>query len=297
MFSIATLLVAATFALPADEPEATSSADVTESVAEIETALAAWDNSCKKKGAHGLCVRVTPPATKAAQGRCAPRRLGAIAVRSRGKRGEVAYEKLAAAVTKAEALPSPDDAADKAALRSALAQARVAMLDNELEAYIDVTVPSNLDFYVEEWKKGSGNPKWEAQYEKQVAKKEASTKKFTSFFDTKTKLGGELIKRYAKLKKYGDGNVVIEAALKTAWLSQNFADELVAAPIPKSIDKAEVKEAYCDALQDQAQGPEKMAKEAATYCTDKASENKITGEAVDACQALLDLYPAPVTTK
>ena len=298
MYSIANLLVAAMFALPAAAPEATpATGDADASVAELEAALAAWDASCKKKGAHGLCVQMTPPATKARKGRCAPRRLGAITVRSRGKRGDAAYKKLAAAVKKAEALPDPSDVADKAALQSALAEAKIALADRDLETYIAVTVPANLDFYVEEWKRDSGLPKWEAQYEIQVAKREASTKKFKAFFDEKTKLGGDLMKRYAKLKKYGDGEVVIEAALKTAWLSQNFADELVAAPIPKSIKKDEVKDAYCDALADQSKRPEKMAQDAATYCTDKASENKITGAAANACKELLDSYPAPAKPK
>ena len=292
MQSLATLLIAATFALPAEAPTATSaSGDATESVADIEAALSAWDGSCKKKGAHGLCVQVTPPASKAPAGRCAPRRLGAIDVRSRGKRGQAAYKKLAAAVAKAEALPDPSDTDDKAALAAALAQGKIALLDHDMESFLALTMPADLDFFVEEWKKDSGVAKWQAQYERQVAKKEASVKKFKTFFDAKTKLGAELMKDFAALKKYDDGQVVIEAALKTAWLSQNMADELSAAPIPKSLDKAEVKEADCDALEDQAEAPQKMAKEALVYCTNKATEAKITGDAVDACNELLTRYP------
>ncbi len=290
MQSLATLLIVATFALPAETPAAAASADATASIAEIDAALTAWDGSCKK-GAHGLCVQVTPPAAKAPAGRCAPRRLGAIDVRSRGKRGEVAREKLAAAVAKAEALPDPSDAGDKAALAAALAQGKIALLDQDMEAFLALTMPTDLDFFVEEWKKDSGNPKWEAQYERQVAKKEASMKKFKAFFDAKTKLGTALTKDLAGLKKFGEGHVVIEAALKTAWLSQNMADELSAAPIPKSLAKAEVKEAYCDALEGQAEGPEKTAKDALVYCTNKALETKVTGDAVDACRDLLGRYP------
>src|SRR5690606_9547917 len=54
--------------------------------------------------------------------------------------------------------------------RNAVGMAMVYSADADYEEYLRVNIPEDLEFYVEEWKKDSGIPKWEKEYKAQKAK-------------------------------------------------------------------------------------------------------------------------------
>ena len=192
----------------------------------------------------------------------------------------------------------PDNENDRIeAYKNALGMSMVYKADQKYEEYLRVNIPEDLDFYTEEWKKGSGIPQWERQYKKQEEKKKESEKRFKEFYTQKTTLGGELIEAYANVKSTASPFWVLAAAARTAVLSQNFADQLYRAQVPKSMKTEEMYFAYCDALAIQAEGPEKKAVEAFTYCLQKSTEFQFFNEFSRMCEEELQQrnpedYPA-----
>nr|MCH9680307.1 hypothetical protein [Deltaproteobacteria bacterium] len=158
------------------------------------------------------------------------------------------------------------------AYKNAWGMSMVYQADQKYEEYLRLNIPDELEFNVEPWKKDSGIPQWERQYKKQAAKREESLKRFKEFYDAKLAVGGELIEAYAKVKGTGSPYWVLASAARTAVLSQNFADQLYRAEVPKSIKTDDQYFGYCDALADYAEGPEKLAVQAFTYCLTKSTE-------------------------
>lgn len=181
--------------------------------------------------------------------------------------------------------------------KNAVGMSMVYQADQKYEEYLTIEIPSGLEFYVEEWKKDSGMPKWEREYKEQLAKKQESEKKFKEFFTSKTKLGEQLVKEYAEVKSSKSPYWVLAAAARTAVLSQNFADQLYRAETPKSIKTEDQYFVYCDALSDYAQGPQKIAEGAFTYCLEKSTEFQYFNQFSRLCEEELqqrnpDQYPA-----
>jgi hypothetical protein len=78
---------------------------------------------------------------------------------------------------------------------------------------------------------------------------------------------------------------------------QNFADQLYRAEVPKSFKVEDQYFAYCDALADQAEVPQKMANEAFTYCLERSTEFQFFNEFSRMCEEELqqrdpDKFPA-----
>lgn len=183
------------------------------------------------------------------------------------------------------------------AYKNAIGMSMVYTADRGYEEYLRINIPTGLEFYVEDWKKDSGLPKWEREYKEQVKVKEASVKKFGEFFQSKTKLGEDLIKQYANVKSSKSPFWVLAAAARTAVLSQNFADQLYRAEVPKSIKTEDQYFVYCDALSDYATGPQKIAVGAFTYCLEKSTEFQYFNQFSRMCEEELqqrnpDQYPA-----
>ncbi len=182
--------------------------------------------------------------------------------------------------------------------RNAVAMSQVYQADVKYEEYLQVEMPGNLNFYVEDYKKDSGIPKWEREYKEQVKAKEDSVKRFTAFMEKKLKLGEELIKAYdgvvnAKQSPYW----MLAAAARSAMVSQNFADQLYRAEVPKSFKTEDEFFAYCDALSDKAVPIEKSAKEKFTYCLDRSTQYQFFNEFSRMCEEELqqrepDKYPS-----
>jgi TolA-binding protein len=181
--------------------------------------------------------------------------------------------------------------------KNAWGMAMVYAADSRYEEYLKVELPDGLDFVVEDWKKEAGVPKWEKEYKEQVRVRDESQKKFKDFFDRKVSMSKDLIERYAKVKATGSPYWVLAAAARTAVLSQNFADQLYRAEVPRSFKSEEQYFAYCDALADQAEGPQKLALDAFTYCLQRSTEFQFFNEFSRMCEEELqqrdpEKYPA-----
>lgn len=270
-----------------DVPGATEPASAQEVIDALDAAVAQWAGSCKKADAEGLCI-ITRAAPKASPKRCAAPLLGPVTVHPRNaKQAKRAQEGLDRALRLAEHASEPTDDATRTAYREAVVRARLAKADLELEEYLAITMPTRLEFFVEEWKQGSGVAKWEEQYERQVARKNDSTKRFKEYVERKTELGRRLLDGYAVIAHGKPDEWTTKAALRTAWVSQDMADQLRTTTIPKSITKTEMRDAYCEALESFSEMPQQQAREAAQHCVDRAAEVELTGPTVEACRDLL----------
>lgn len=265
--------------------------EVREAIAGLHAASAAWDATCSRPGPHGLCVVVRPSSPGA--DRCGDRRLGEVDVSARATAAaQAAREALAAALADAAALGDPDDRDLAQALHDARGRAAVLHVDAELETYLALHAPEDLDFYVESWKKDSDEAMHRAQYDEQKAKVDDSMKRFKAFYEGKNELGASLIQTYAEVKASRSTTWVAQAALRTSWVGLHFADELRAAPLPPSLRTEEMRDAYCTALEDQALGPERIARDAARFCIDGSSDGDVAADAHAACRELLARLPA-----
>lgn len=269
---------------PPADPEAAR-----EAIARLSAASDAWDATCKRPGPHGLCIAVGPAEARGEP--CGDRVLGRVDVRARSKAAESAREELAAAIASTEALGAPEDPALAHALADARGRAVVQHADADLEAYLALAVPKNLDFYVEEWKKDSGDAEHEKEHSAQKAKVLDSMKRFKEFYEAKNELGSDLMAAYAETKRTGSAPWTTDAALRTAWLGLHFADELRGAPTPPSLKTAEMRDAYCTSLDDQARRLEDVARDAATYCVERSADFGIDTDATAACRDLLARLP------
>jgi hypothetical protein len=183
------------------------------------------------------------------------------------------------------------------AYRNAWGKSMVYSADQKYEEYLTIEMPEDLDFTLEEWKKGSGLDKWEKEYEEQKKKKEDSEKRVGEFFEKKIKLAGELEKQYGDVKKTKSPYWVLAAAARSAVVYQNFADQLYRAEVPRSFKSEEQYYAYCDALADQATIPQEKALAAFTYCLSRSTEFQFFNEFSRMCEEELqqrnpDKYPA-----
>lgn len=258
----------------------------------VDAAASQWARSCKKADAEGLCVTRAVP--KPSAKRCAEPLLGRVTVHPRNaKQAERAQAGFDRALRLAEHVAEPLDDATRTAYREAVARARQAKADLDLERYLAITMPTQLEFFVEEWKHGSGVPKWEKEYEQQVRRKEDSVARFKEYYERKSELGRQLHADYGAIGEAAHPRWSLEHALRTAWVSVDMADQLRMAPIPKSaLQEPEVRDAYCDALASQAEAPLQHARQAARYCVDRAAEAGLTGPTVDACRELLGVLPS-----
>jgi hypothetical protein len=190
-----------------------------------------------------------------------------------------------------------DDTERVEAYKNAVGMAMVYKADQKYEEYLRINIPEGLEFFVEDWKKGTGVPKWEREYKEQLAKKEDSEKRFKTFYDSKSKLGAELVQAYAEVKNSASPYWVLAAAARSAVLSQNFADQLYRAEVPGSIKTEDMYFAYCDALATFAEDAENKAVEAFTYCLEKSTEYQFFNQFSRMCEEELqqrkpDQYPA-----
>jgi len=182
--------------------------------------------------------------------------------------------------------------------RNAVAMAQVYRADREYEEYLMVSMPENLNFNVEEWKKDSGFPKWEKEYKEQVKKAEDSKKRFGEFMTKKMALGQKLHGEYdevvaAKQSPYW----MLAAAARSAMVSKNFAEQLYRAEVPTSFKTEEEAYAYCDTLGDYALPIEEDSKNKFTYCLERSTQFQFFNEFSRLCedelqQADADKFPS-----
>ncbi|MCX4239216.1 tol-pal system YbgF family protein [Paraliomyxa miuraensis] len=294
-----------------------------QAVAEAAIGQILWNRSCEKELLYDSCLTIKR--SKATAGE--ETRKKAAKLRKKGKKGKQkdeipkycgsatqgiitvhkrdsklaseAQSHLATALklaSKKADIPA-DDNERAEAYKNAVGMSMVYKADQKYEDYLRINIPEELEFYVEDWKNGSGIPKWEREYKEQLAKKQDSEKRFKEFYESKSKLGAELIQSYAEVKSSGSPFWVLAAAARSAVLSQNFADQLYRAEVPGSIKTEDMYFAYCDALATFAEDAEKRAVEAFTYCLQKSTEYQFFNQFSRMCEEELqqrkpDEYPA-----
>lgn len=148
-------------------------------VAEAELAADLWRSACERPW-HGLCVAFVWTSRK---GACNPGRVPLFTVRSRDRAlSREALRHAASVARRGRALDLARVAPwRRPALRAALGQAALVAVDEALEALIALEFPRGLDFFVEDYKRNSGNENWERQYRKQVRRRDDSTARFALY--------------------------------------------------------------------------------------------------------------------
>lgn len=287
-------------------------------VAEAAAGQVLWRQSCTKELLYDSCITIKRKKAvageetrkKASKLRdkkkkelaqyCGSATQGIVTVYPRDpKKAKEAQSHFDAALklaTKGSEVPA-DDIARAEAYKNAIGLSIVYRADEKYEEYLGLNIPEGLEFNVEDYKKDSGIPKWEKEYKAQVAKRDESVAAFKTFFDRKVALQKQLIESYAQVKSSGSPYWVLAGAARTAILSQNFADQLYRAEVPKSLKTEDQVDAYCDQLAIFAEEPQKIAIEAFTYCLERSTEFQFFNEFSRLCEEELqqrspDQYPA-----
>jgi hypothetical protein len=279
---------------PAGAPDHTTgnTEAIEQALQRIDAALDRWNRSCSRPDAHGLCLVIEPVVRS--KFRCDAPRLGRVRVEARRtKAAKRAHEVLRAAATEAEQTGPPTDPALTSRYWETLALARLALTDRDLERYLALRMPTNLDFHVEEWKQHSGIPRWEQEYRAQRARKQSSERRFKAYFEEKNARAQELRSAYTEVVDPMLPQVKPAIAVRRAFIAQHMADQLRAAFVPERLREPTLRAAYCDALADHAEPLEDEAREVVQWCIETATKHTLTGPAVDSCRALLDRYPEP----
>ena len=286
--SFCAIVVAAPSVSASDSGASTSREALEASIARLEQATQVWERSCHESDSTGLCVELVP--VESSPSRCVSPRLGEVRVLSRkAKLADKAQRALDQAIDHAQSLAAPSDPALQDAHRAALERAQLARADGDLERYLALRMPADLDFIVEEWKRDSQDAKDRKEYERQVTRRDRSQAAFKRYFDDKTSQSAELLMAYARLR----GPAAVEAAQRTAWVSLSFADQLESAAVPSAMKSAEQRAAYCSALADHAEAPHRVARDAATVCVEAADRLGVTNAATEACKVVLGVLPKP----
>ncbi|NJK32818.1 MAG: hypothetical protein HC927_10640 [Deltaproteobacteria bacterium] len=285
-------------------------------VAEAVIAQIDWRRSCRKPLLLDSCITLerkrgrtpipgTPPpitpepaktGSKKAKPYRPPKRCGddthaVITVHARDKKlantAQERFKKIVKVVnSRYRDLDIPEhDRARVEAFKSAWGMALVYRADVQFEEYLSLTVPEDLDFMVEQWRKDSGVPKWEMKYRDQIMKAEDSKKRVGVFFEQKAKLGHELQSAYFEVKGTGSPYWTLAAATRVATVLQSFADQLYRMEVPRSFTSPAQVNAYCDALADVAEPVQEQAIEAWTYCVERSTEYQYFSEHSRVCEA------------
>jgi len=282
-----------TQALEPDFPTVDDESGAEEVLALVERGVDLWQASCDRPSAEGLCLEFV--AGNEDPSRCGSPVLGGVRVHARdADAAREAQADFAEALELALDVDPPEDDALQRRYKTALAVARLSQVDAELETYFAIEAPTDIDFTVEDWKRTSDEPKFQAEYVEQVRRRDASVERFKEYFETKTLAGQELMTGFAGVKQFGDLEIVLQAALRTSWVSVHFHDQITTFEVPASIrDRQEARVVYCDALADHAERPRQLGLGAASYCHEHASAAGLEGGTAQACADLLTkLEPA-----
>jgi hypothetical protein len=141
------------------------------------------------------------------------------------------------------------------------AAAEFYMVEEQYEEFLAMNFPTGLDF-------DPRNPR----------KAEQSKKRFLEWFEGKNKTATRAVKAYEKVREIKGGGLAwrIAGAARIGQVSQNFADGLYTAEVPRQVRSGQFAEdawnAYCDALTEKAEPLEKLSVDAFKYCLDMSTE-------------------------
>ena len=137
------------------------------------------------------------------------------------------------------------------------AQAKLALADAELEAYLSIAFPKNLDF-------DTANKK----------RYQASQKRFNEWIQTKMKSAQALSKQYEAVLSIKDTASSITAAHRLGVITSNFEASIVTGELPRPVKQGApaVVKAYCDAMTNAAEPLEAKSLDAFGVCLMKSTE-------------------------
>lgn len=294
-----------------------------QAVAEAAIGQILWRQSCDKELLYDSCITVQRKKANAGEAErkkaeklrkkakkkkdalpkyCGTETQALITVHKRdGKKAAEAmshFDAVLRASSKKPNIPA-EDLARVDDYKNAIGMAMVYTADKKYEEYLSLEIPDNLFFgaAAEEWKKELGG-KYEKEYKDALAKETDSKKRFSEWFDRKSKLGVELIESYAKVRGSGSPFWTLAAAARTALVNRNFADQLYRAPVPDNLKNEDQMYAYCDELAIRYGDPlTAKAKDALEYCLSRSTEFQFFNTFSRMCEEELqqsdaDKYPA-----
>jgi tetratricopeptide (TPR) repeat protein len=149
------------------------------------------------------------------------------------------------------------------------AQAKLALADAELEPYLSLAFPKNLDFDVANKKKYK-----------------ASQKRFDEWIQTKMKSAQALNKQYEAVLAIKDTAGSITAAHRFGVITSNFEVSILTGELPRSVKQGApaVVKAYCDTMTNVAEPLEAKSLEAFGVCLVKSTELSWFGESSRLCE-------------
>jgi hypothetical protein len=248
------------------------------------------------RAAAGERQRFRPPK------HCGSPTQGIITVHRRSKKRSAAaqarFARVLKLVGKGTKIALPEDDPKRAEdFKNAWAMAMIYRADEDYERYLRISMPEDLDFVVEGWRKSSGVAAWERKYAAQVKKAADSKKRVEAFFTKKMGLAEALEQRYAAVIQTGSPYWTLAAAARTASVMQNFADQLYRAEVPADFKTQDQVWAYCDALADMAEPIQKKALAAYEYCIERSTQYQFFNEFSRLCEEEMqqrdaETYPA-----
>jgi TolA-binding protein len=208
-----------------------------------------WERSCKGKGVDGACVKIERE--RALRRKTGKRRRGTALPDRCGEASKIKLtvlprdSKLAGqakghfrkAISAYGSGNVSSDARRAAAAIYWFAAARFHLAEEQFESFLSVKFPDKLDFS-----------------ERNAAKKKDSEKRFLKFMQEKEKQGSKANEMYMAVREVKGGGAAwaIAAAARIGQISQNAADALYTAEVPKDLRSGPYAEdawdAYCDTL-------------------------------------------------
>ncbi len=276
-----------------------------------------WRKSCPKALVGDVCVSIKRTRATAGAGtrqhaqdlrrrnkqalpnRCGSDTRAVVTVHRRDPKLAAAaqrhFEQALSAAGKAK--PPKDDDTRINAFRDAVGKSLVYQTDAAYEDYLRIEMPENLDFHLEDWKKGTGVPRYERQYKAQLARVKDTRKRFDAFFTAKNAKRDELIASYGKVLESNSPQWVLASAARSAVVFQNFADQLYRAEVPRTLKTQDQVDDYCFGLADYAQPLQAAANKALGYCLERSTQHQFFNDFSRMCEEELqqwepDRYPA-----
>jgi outer membrane protein assembly factor BamD (BamD/ComL family) len=220
-----------------------------------------WKQSCPVRMVDGLCVT-----TRDIKRSCGT---GSASVLTPRKRDETKLkDALGEFLAAAKALET-SNIADPAA-RYYYAQAKLAEADLELEKFLALEFPRNLDL--------SSTAK---------TTREKSVKRFDAWLTEKTKTGATVNAKYEAVLAIRDAASSITAAQRVGSVSEAFATSIATGEIPRNVRGPDKTTAYCSALTNVAAPLENRAEVAYGVCLMKSTELSWFGESSRLCERAL----------
>jgi tetratricopeptide (TPR) repeat protein len=230
-----------------------------------------WEQSCKGKGADGACIKVERERAirsrgKRRHGAALPDRCGEqskikITVLPRDKtRAGKAKAHFKQAISEYGRGVSSDDQTRQAFAINMYAMSRFYLAEEEYESFLAVAFPEKLDFS-----------------ERNAKKKADSQKRFRKFMSEKEKLGKQANDMYVGVREIKGGGAAwaIAGAARIGQISQNAADALYTAEVPRDVRTGQYAEdswdAYCDELTSTAAPLEERSVAGFTSCLETST--------------------------